>query len=229
VLSGGDEAEDGDHAREVAPGRVQSLDRMVSLRDVETETLAIPGVRRAQAAWQLIDHVPTVTVTVLMETGRAAELAAVRDILARYNRSRGPSRYPLLVYEGQLLYVSLLAVVAVDATYQSALVLDAIRQALGDSQADTQETGLLASKQRQFGQPVYASQISGVIQNVPGVLWARLDALSTLGSSDSPASLVASFDSYQPTIACDNRHILSLYPTHLKLVVQADSTQGGTL
>src|SRR5262249_54187932 len=97
--TGGAAPETPDKAREAAPGKVQSLGRLVSLADFETETLAIPGVSRAAAAWQLVDNVPSMVVTVLMETGREAEIDAVRDILAGYNRCRGPQRFPVLVHQ----------------------------------------------------------------------------------------------------------------------------------
>ncbi len=54
------EPEDGDSAREAAPGKIQSLDRLVSLEDFESETLAISGVTKASAAWQLVDNIPEV-------------------------------------------------------------------------------------------------------------------------------------------------------------------------
>ena len=62
VVSGGQPPEDGDDARAAAPGRVQSLGRVVSIRDFETEALAIAGVTLAAAAWQLVDNVAAVVV-----------------------------------------------------------------------------------------------------------------------------------------------------------------------
>ena len=44
IVAGGADAEDGEKAREAAPGKVQSLGRLVSIRDYETETLGVPGV-----------------------------------------------------------------------------------------------------------------------------------------------------------------------------------------
>src|SRR5204862_2227859 len=74
--SGGAPAEDGDNARNAAPGKVQSLGRIVSMKDFETEAAAVPGVALASAMWQLVDGIPTVVVTVLLETGRSSELTA---------------------------------------------------------------------------------------------------------------------------------------------------------
>ena len=48
IVSGGADPEDLDKAREAAPGKVQSLGRIVSIRDHETETLAIPRRRHRE-------------------------------------------------------------------------------------------------------------------------------------------------------------------------------------
>ena len=58
IVSGGADPEDGGKAREAAPGKVQSLGRLVSIRDYETEILSVPGVVTATAAWDLHAGVP---------------------------------------------------------------------------------------------------------------------------------------------------------------------------
>ena len=97
---GGADPEDREKAREAAPGKVQSLGRLVSLRDYETETLSIPGVVTATAAWDLHDGVPAVILRVLLEAGREAEFADVRATIAHAQRCRGPDRFPLVVRAG---------------------------------------------------------------------------------------------------------------------------------
>ena len=44
-------------------------------------------------------------LTVLMETGREAEIEEVRTILNTYNRCRGPQRFPIRVNQGVLKYI----------------------------------------------------------------------------------------------------------------------------
>jgi hypothetical protein len=225
VISGGAQPEAGDKARVAAPGKVQSLDRLVSLRDFETETLAIPGVVRASAAWDLVDNVPAVVITVLMETGRDAEIMQVRQILAAYNRCRGPQRFPIVVYEGHVQYLYLDASLACDPALREALVLQAVKQALGvhgeAGHGTDGEGGLLAVNRRQFGEKEYASRIAGTIQNVAGVLWARVNGLGTLGTATDPLTLVASLPAAPWPLAsvvhCDADKILSLHTAHLQL------------
>ena len=90
VAAGGAQPEDAENAREAAPGKIQSLDRLVSLEDFESETLAIPGVTKAAAAWQLVDNIPEVVITVLMATGRSAEIVDVRATLGGLQQGSRP-------------------------------------------------------------------------------------------------------------------------------------------
>ena len=207
IVTGGAEPESGDNAREAAPGKIQSLDRLVSLQDFETETLAIPGVSKALAAWELVDNIPSVVLTVLMETGRTQEFQQVEKILADYNRCRGPQRFPIDVRQGKRKYVAIAANVAFDPTFRQELVFSAIQAALG---VTGEEQGLFALKNRRFRQPEYATRIAGTIQNVEGVLWVEVKGFMSLGEADD-------FIELNTKISCKTEQILSLSPTHLQL------------
>ncbi len=215
IVTGGAETESGENAREAAPGKIQSLDRLVSLQDFESETLAIPGVSKALAAWDLVDNIPSVVLTVLMETGRSQEFREVAEIIADYNRCRGVQRFPIEVREGKRQYVSLAVKVAFDPTFRQELVAKAIRDSLGVTE---EVQGLFSVKNRRFGQPEYATCIAGTIQNVAGVLWVEVTGFMSLGEADNPAelSLPDAFP-FNSTIACSTEQILSLYPAHLQL------------
>ena len=234
IASGGAGPESGDNARQAAPGKLQSLDRLVSLQDFESEALAIPGVAKVKALWGLVDSIPGVVLTVLMETGRAQELAQVRAALAKTNRCRGPQRYPVHVVAGQRLYIWLSADVAFDPTYAPEQVTQAVQAALGASlplpagQSASRQPpgkGLFALNQRAFGEPEYATRIAGVIQAVPGVQWTQVKQLSVLGEADDPAALdpVALrlrrflWLRAPAVLPCDSGHILSLYAAHARL------------
>ena len=186
IVTGGAEPESGENAREAAPGKIQSLDRLVSLQDFESETLAVPGVDKALAAWDLVDNIPSIVLTVLMETGRTQEFEQVQKILANYNCCRGPQRFPIEVQEGKRQYVSIAVKVAFDPTFRQELVAKAIQAALG---VTGEVQGLFSVKNRRFGQPEYATRIAGRIQNVPGVLWVEVTGFMSLGEADDPAEL----------------------------------------
>lgn len=223
VVSGGCQPESGEKARAAAPGRIQSLDRLVSLQDFESEALVIAGVLRASAAWQLVDNVPAVVITVLMENGREAKFAQVREILAVYNRCRGPQRFPVIVHEGHIQYIYLDASFALNPAFREVLVRKAITQALGVTGAEGDGTdgsgGLLATGRRRFGEREYASRIEGVIQNVQGVLWAKVNGLGSLGTATDPLtlSLPAASWPFNSVVGCDPDKLLSLHKAHLML------------
>ncbi len=220
VASGGSEPESSENAREAAPGKIQSLDRLVSLEDFESETLAIAGVSKASATWGLLDNVPTVELTVLMESGRDKEFEQVREIVADYNRCRGPQRFPVKVVQGKFEYVCVGADVALDPTYREEVVERNIKGALGvmgeESDGVDGSRGLFAFANRNFGQDEYSSRVAGIIQNVEGVLWTRVTGLFFLGEKSPPDSCLSAV-ALKAVIPCDGRHVLALYAGGLLL------------
>ena len=207
--TGGALPEDPAKARQSAPGKVQSLGRMVSLRDFETETLAIPGVSAVSAAWEVVDNVPAVAITVLMDTGRAAEFSTVTELLNNYNVCRGPQRFALIVLPGHRGYAFVDISIALAPSYLEQNVFLAVRAALAE----------LFSPARGFGAREYRSRIEGIVQNVEGVLWNNVTALGSLGQSDDPAMLVlpAPPRGLWETVPCASDTILALHPAHVSL------------
>jgi hypothetical protein len=192
-LSGGAEPEGAEVARVSAPGRIQSLGRLVSLSDYESEALAMPGVASASAVWGLLDGVPAVTVTVLMDGGREAEHAAIAAALRAAARDRGPDRFEIEVREGHFLDARLHAEVAIAAGLDEAAVLDAVATALGVQRpgAPRPATGMFSLAERRFGQPEQLTRVTGRIQNVAGVAWTRVAAL---GPAAAPADAAEQVD-----------------------------------
>ncbi len=227
VASGGSEPESEDNAREAAPGKIQSLDRLVSLKDFESETLALSGVSKVSAAWELIDNVPAVVLTVLMATGRDEEIEEVRRILNHYNRCRGPRRFPIIVRQGKFQYVYVDAVFALHPAFREEPVKKALKAALGlageEGNGVDGANGLFGLRQRRFGQKEYATKIAGAMQNVEGVVWAKVTAFGALGEADDPAGLglPAPPRPLNAIVACDSLHVLGLFAGHLQLSVAA--------
>jgi hypothetical protein len=249
VAAGGSAPEDGDNAREAAPAKFQSLDRLVSLADFESEALAISGVTRATSSWQIQDNVPAVVITILMESGREQELSAVEEVIAGYNLCRGPNRFPVIVREGRLLYVSVNVTYALDPTYREDVVTASIQQVLGatnlpaaiDSQATTSGTdrrGLFSVRRRRFGEHEYAKTIAGTLQNVAGVIWVEVNSFELLGEAFDPQfdpdglpidpatiALLAT-QTFNQKVACDSLHILALHSKHLVINATAAANKG---
>ncbi len=225
IVSGGAEAERGDKAREAAPGKVQSLGRLVSIRDYETETLALPGVVTAAAAWDLHAGVPAVILRVLLEAGREGEFAAVRATLAHAQRCRGPDRFSLVVEQALPRYVYIDVSYARDPSHRQEEVEAGLRAALGVAGDTANEaSGVFGLRARKLGAPEYASRIEGRLQNVPGVLWCKVTALDRFpaGALDlSALVLPASPRPYSAVLACSPHELLQLGPGHVTLTTVA--------
>jgi hypothetical protein len=229
VAAGGSQPEGGDNARDAAPGKIQSLDRLVSVHDFESETLAVSGVTKAAAAWQLVENIPELVVTVLMETERGDEFTGVRTTLAGYSRGRGADRFPISVLQGQLEYVVINATFGYDSTYREEDIVKAIQKALGVNSgkpnvADDQ-SGLFSVRARRFGQREYATSVAGTIQQVAGVTWAYITRFESLGVVTDPTLLAppSAPVANQSIVSCSAENVLSLYAGHLQLVGVAET------
>lgn len=194
VASGGSAREELETAREAAPGRVQSLGRVVSLRDVETESLAISGVRTVRARMTQMQGAPVITVHVLMESGREDEIDAVSEIIKSLSRCRGGDRFTIVVSQAFEEYLYLDVVYALSSGAVESVVTPLIENALGlvtdDADPETEVPGLFDPRTRRIGERELATRISGTIQQVEGVAWARSQSFGSLGTSDEPDTLI---------------------------------------
>ncbi|OPY51006.1 MAG: hypothetical protein A4E49_02506 [Methanosaeta sp. PtaU1.Bin112] len=178
IVTGGDLPESGEKARQAAPGKVQSLGRLVSLQDFEAEALSIAGVAKAKARWALNNNVPAVVITVLMESGREKEYEEARGILIQADQDRGAKRFAIIVAPGHRQLVKLDLEVGYDPSYQWQLLQKSIKEALGVSGGEDEgidgSHGLFASQNRRFGQLEHATRIKGAVQNIKGVVWVKV-------------------------------------------------------
>ncbi|OGO54590.1 MAG: hypothetical protein A2V85_03030 [Chloroflexi bacterium RBG_16_72_14] len=187
-VTGGERSETAASARVAAPGRIQALDRLVSLGDFEAEALAVAGVSRAKAAWRLVDNVPATVVTVLMDAGRETELDQVRRIVATADRRRGAARFPVIVVGGRRQCFGVDLRVAVDGTVHDADVVAAVRAALRVADGADED----GTADRGFGTDVHATTIEGLAQRVASVRWVRVDGLRRIAAAAAVASRLRS-------------------------------------
>jgi len=226
-------AESEDNAREAAPGRVQSLGRIVSLADFEAETLALPNVLKANAAWAAPEGVPLVHLTVLTQSESDADLDQVRGALATANTSRGAARFPIQVAKGLRQYLHIHLTAGFDPTRREEDVTAAIQRALGMAGGEDDgidgEHGLFGLHARRFGQSAHTSQILGAAQRAEGVVWVTLSAAQVipLGSppETDPTQLSVPESDAVPadTIACGDTFVLALHANHL--IIDLSSAQ----
>jgi hypothetical protein len=230
IVSGGAESEDGEKARDAAPGKVQSLGRLVSIRDYETETRAVPGVVTAAAAWDLHEGVPAVILRVLLEAGREAEFNDVRATLAHAQRCHGPDRFPLVVQQALLRYAFVDVSYARDPSRRQEDIENDIRAALGLAGVlDDERIGVFGLRARRLGDPEYASRIEGRLQNVAGVLWCRVTALGLFAAGvTDPDTLVlpAAPRSVTAVLPCRPHELLQLAGVHLTVTTVPEPSAG---
>ncbi len=221
IVSGGADPESADKARFAAPGKVQSLGRLVSVRDYETETLAVPGVVAAAAAWDLYAGVPALILRVLLEKGREAEFSAVRDTIMHAQRCRGPDRFSLIVQQALLRYVYVDLAYALDPSFVRGDVEAALRSALGLADDPASErTGLFGLYARSLGEPEYASRIEGRAQGIAGVLWCKVTGLGSFAAGISDPTTLTLPAAPRPAVAslaCGPLELVQLASQHLTL------------
>jgi hypothetical protein len=219
----GADPETEDVARDAGPLRMQSLGRLVGLADYEAEALSLPGVQRASAAWVLADGIPRLSVVVLTDGGGDAEAAAISKALAAADRCRGAGRFPIEAIHGVRRFIFL----DVTAGYHGDRLpedLEArIREDLGVATGTTEPAdGLFGFAQRRFGEDAHVSQVMGVIQNVDGIAWVRVDAFQPIAQGTppqtDPLALPAPVTRIRnEAVGCDARGLLALHDTHLRL------------
>jgi hypothetical protein len=223
--------EDGANARRAAPGKMQSLGRMVSLADIEAEALAIPHVIKTRAVWTAPENVPLVRLTVLTESGAATDISAVRASLQTFNRCRGPARYPIDVIQGIRQFIALHIEAGFDAARRASAVTAAIKTALGlageEGNGIDGANGLFGVNTRQFGQGAHPSQIIAAVQNATGVTWVKLKAAQTIDlglppETDPTALATPAVEVVSATLDCPEVRLLALHSTHFTLSLTKD-------
>jgi hypothetical protein len=182
-------------ARVAAPGRMQSLGRLVSLADFEAEALAVPGVTKARATWTDPGGMPCVQLTVLTASESPEDADKVAATLSEIDRTRGPRRHVLRVIPGTRRYVSLHVVAAFDQRRREADMRAAILEALGVSGLEADgiagDGGLFSLERRGFGQSAHSSQILAAVQQVDGVAWVRLPRARFVLEASTTATVAA--------------------------------------
>jgi hypothetical protein len=221
--TGGAPPESEDNARAAAPGRMQSLGRLVGLADYEAEALSVPGVLKARALWTGgASAAPVIRVGVLSASETPADADYIADVLRAINASRGPSRWPVQVIPGQRLPLTLEIIAGFDATLEEAALRSAVLEALGatgeEGNGVDSSRGLLSWQRRQFGETGHASQIIAAVQNVAGVQWVELRAI---GSGGTVIRAGGGTPLARRALACPEDRILSLAAADLTLTLSA--------
>jgi predicted phage baseplate assembly protein len=167
-----------EEARVNAPRTVLTMERIVSLRDLETFVLAFPGVSKARAAMVWSGHQEEIRVTVATAAGEPIDPASslYKNLVAAIESVRDP-RQPVTVAGYRPVTFSLQAGIVTDRRYLAADVARAVEQALHEA---------FGTERRQFGQPVTAAEVMTLIQKVTGVVATLLAGVTSDRSPNDP-------------------------------------------
>ena len=166
---GADDPDGLEDTRENAPLGVLTLDRLVSVQDYEDFSRAFAGIGKARAAELWDGKRGFVHVTVASAAGQELvesdeTMVALRAAIATY---ADPAHVVTVGGHDTVTFGVHLKLLR-DAAYTADAVDEAVREAL---------LAAFSFSERQFGQPVTASQIISVVQEVEGVTAVDLDAL----------------------------------------------------
>lgn len=229
VIGGGSSPETADKARFTAPGKTRSLGRLVGLQDYENEVLSLSGVTACTAAWDEWHGGMAVKLRILLESGREAEFAQIRDVIASLQRQRGPRRFPVVAEQAFDRWIWLHLHYASDPRRLRSDIEARLRTMLGLEGDDaTARTGLFGVRRRRLGQREYASRVEGLCQQVPGVVWCRLAAWGRFAPGTDPevAVIPSAATPPGPTLHCPPEQLLQLHPRHLQLTaVEAPASE----
>jgi hypothetical protein len=163
-----------DQARASAPLPTLTIGRVVSLEDYQNFALGFAGIAKALATWTWFGDIRGVFLTVAGADGTTLTTDdPVVTSLIEAIAHNGDPHVPLMVASYVPVLFTFAADVAIDvADYAPDQVLAQVWQAV---------SAAFAFDNRQLGQPVAASQIIEIIQDVPGVIAVRVRGLGRSG------------------------------------------------
>lgn len=184
AASGAEDPETRDQARANAPLTILTLDRIVSLQDVEHFARTFPGIGKAQAIDLWNGAMPVVHLTVATASGKPLPAGdpLYANLTAAINAARDPL-HPVLIDTFVPRQFNLRARLRIDPRLLFDDVAAAVRTALLHA---------FSFAQRSFGQQVTAAEVMTVIQGVKGVIMVDLDVLALApATGGAPAVLGA--------------------------------------
>jgi hypothetical protein len=211
AAEGADEAESLKDARANAPVTVLTLERLVSLQDYEDFARAYPGIAKALATWTWDGRSRGVLLTLAGPKGIAIDLAGfVAGGLQKSMRDAGDPFVPVHLKTCRMATFELGGRLTVHPDYETPRVLAAARQKLRDH---------FSFEKRQFGQPVFLSEVIGLLHSVAGVVGVDLDHLqrSDISQAEDPAPrLLAEFPGGGADTGVEAAELLILAPGDLE-------------
>ncbi len=177
---GGSDADSAGDLRSNAPASSLILGRAVSLADFEALAREFGGVINARATWAWDGRMQRAVVKIWF----ISDGGSIADALRSYLLGQSDPNVPLETEEAEAVEMSLVVDLAVDPSYNS----DGIEQAVIDALMD-RESGLLALENIPIGCPLFRSRVLKQIHDVAGVVSVR--ALRFDGQEAAAGMIVA--------------------------------------
>jgi len=168
AASGGDDPETVADSRVNAPFSVKTLGRIVTLQDYADFARASTGVAKARVDLTFAGATQIVLVTVAGPSGAQIPSGTEQyDALLQALNAASDGSYPIALASYRPITFSVGAAIVLDPAYQQGVVFASVQAALAAA---------FSFDARDFGQPVFASEVYAVIQSVPGVIAENLTA-----------------------------------------------------
>ena len=170
--SGGADKESHDQARQNAPLAVMALERLVSVQDYADFARTFAGIGKAAAVRLSDGRRELVHVTIAGADDIPIEPTSdlYRNLVAALRRSSDPYQ-PFQVALRELLLLVISANIRILPGYEWDKVVTQVRDGLLDA---------FGFEQRHLGQDVQLSEITSIIQGVPGVAYVDVDLLAEI-------------------------------------------------
>lgn len=165
--TGADEPEKLDSARQNAPMKVLTLERVVSLSDFQDFPCAFSGIGKASAVWLWGGEMRYVHITIASADGKCVEKTS--DLYKNLYKAINELKDPVVQFRIDTftpLTFEISARILVNEKYIKDKVFEAIKDALRNA---------FSFSNRNFGEPIRESEIISVIQAVDGVVAVDLD------------------------------------------------------
>ncbi len=182
AASGAADAEDLDSGRQRATLVIMTLDRVVSLEDYQDFAKAFVGISKALATWTWNGQQRIVVLTIAGTNGPIAPTDPVLTTLPAAIQQYSEPGVSLVLFPYTPIYFNLQASVTISAALQvsdlQTAIISALRNAFGFAARD-------------FGQPVFQSEVIAAIQDVPGVIDLNLFIYRSDDPSQTPQTQLA--------------------------------------
>ena len=164
AAGGGSDADSADDLRSNAPTSSLLLGRAVSLADFEALAREFGGVINAHATWGWDGRMQRAVVKISF----ISDGGSIADSLRNYLLGQSDPNVPLEAKEAEAVEKSLVVDLAVDPSFNS----DDVEQAVIDALMD-RESGVLALENIPIGCPLFRSRVLKQIHDVAGVVSVR--------------------------------------------------------